>query len=127
MDKSDQYIDRVSHLPPAPTVATELLGLFGDANRDLDRIVELISHDPSLTAEVLKRCNSAALSGPEPASDMFEVVTRLGFYEVYRVVAALVGSRSMSLGKDKGSLDVGSLWRHSVVAGVVAETLARRV
>ena len=35
MDKSDQYIDRVSHLPPAPTIATELLGLFSDANRDM--------------------------------------------------------------------------------------------
>ena len=126
MDKSDQYINRVSHLPPAPTIATELLGLFGDADRDLDRIVELISHDPSLTAEVLKRCNSASFSGAEAASDMFEAVTRLGFYEVYSVVAAVVGARTMSLGKDKGGLDVGSLWRHTVVTAVVAETLARR-
>jgi len=126
MDKSDQYIDRVSHLPPAPTIATELLGLFGDADRDLDRIVELISHDPSLTAEVLKRCNSASLGGAEAASDMFEAVTRLGFYEVYSVVAAVVGARTMSLGKNKGGLDVGSLWRHTVVTAVVAETLARR-
>ena len=109
MDKSDEFIDRVSHLPPAPTVATELLGLFGNADRDLDRIVELISHDPSLTAEVLKRCNSAALGGTEAASDMFEAVTRLGFYEVYRVVAAVVGARTMSLGKGKGGVDVGSL------------------
>jgi putative nucleotidyltransferase with HDIG domain len=92
----------------------------------LDRIVELISHDPSLTAEVLKRCNSASFSGAEAASDMFEAVTRLGFYEVYSVVAAVVGARTMSLGKDKGGLDVGSLWRHTVVTAVVAETLARR-
>src|SRR6185295_7116319 len=72
-------------------------------------------------------CNSAALSGAEPASDMFEAVTRLGFYEVYCVVAAVVGARTMSLGKGKGDVDVGSLWRHSVVTAVVAETLARRV
>lgn len=127
MDKSDQYIDRVPHLPPAPTVATELLGLFSDPNRDIDRIVELISHDPSLTVQVLKQCNSAFFSGAQPASDMFEAVTRLGFYEVYCLVAALVGAQAMSLGKAKGGLDVGSLWRHSVVAAVAADTLARRV
>lgn len=127
MDKADQYIDRVTDLPPAPTVATELLGLFGDPNRDIDRIVELISHDPSLTVEVLKRCNSASFGGTEAASDMFEAVTRLGFYEVYCVVAALVGARAMSLGKGKESLDVGRLWRHSVVTAVAAATLARRV
>ena len=53
MDIADQYIDRVADLPPAPTVATELLGLFGGPNHDIDRIVELIGHDPSLTVDVL--------------------------------------------------------------------------
>ena len=127
MDKADQYIDRVTDLPPAPTVATELLGLFGDPNHDIDRVVELIGHDQSLTVDVLRRCNSASFRGDEPASDMFEAVTRLGFYEVYCVVAALVGARAMSLGKNKGGLDAGSLWRHSVVTAVAAATLARRV
>ena len=76
---ADQYIDRVTDLPPAPTVAAELLGLFGDPNQDIDRIVELIGHDPSLTVDILRRCNSALFRGDEPASDMFEAVTRLGF------------------------------------------------
>jgi putative nucleotidyltransferase with HDIG domain len=125
MDRLNQYIDRVSNLPPAPTVATELLRLFGDEQCDIDRVVELISLDPSLTAEVLKRCNSAYLSGAEPASDMFEAVTKLGFYEVYCVVVALVGARTMSLAKTATGLDVSRLWRHSVVTAVAAETLAR--
>jgi putative nucleotidyltransferase with HDIG domain len=126
-DKSDHYIDRVTHLPPAPTVATELLGLFNDPDRDIDRIIELISHDPSLTIEVLKRCNSAALSGEVIAADMFEAVTRLGFYEVYCVVAGTVGARAMSIGKAQGGLDAVGLWRHSVTTAVAAATLAKRV
>ena len=127
MNIADQYIDQVTDLPPAPTVATELLGLFGDPNHDIDRIVELIGHDQSLTVDVLRRCNSASFRGDEPTSDMFEAVMRLGFYEVYCVVAALVGARAMALGKTKGGLDVISLWRHSVVTAVAAATLARRV
>ena len=127
MDDADRYIDRVKHLPPAPTVATELLGMFGDPNRDIDRIVELITHDPSLTAEVLRRCNSAFFSAAEPASDMFEAVMRLGFYEVYCVVTAAVGARAMAMAKNQAGLDVGALWRHSVTTAVASATLARRV
>ena len=51
MKEIDQYLDRVKHLPPAPLVAMQLLDLFSDPDRDIDRIVELVSNDPALTAE----------------------------------------------------------------------------
>jgi putative nucleotidyltransferase with HDIG domain len=127
MDSADRLIDRVQHLPPAPTVVTELLKLFGDPNRNVDRIVELIGYDPSLTAEVLKRCNSAFFRGAEPATDIFESVTRLGFFEVYSVVTTLVGARNLALARNQNALDAGALWRHSVTTAVAASTLARRV
>lgn len=127
IEKSDEYIDRLPHLPPAPTIATKLLGMFSDPNRDIDVIVELITHDPSLTVEVLKRCNSGLLGRNRPVSDMFEAVTRLGFYEVYCVVAALVGARAMAVGSGTGGVDTAALWRHSVTAAVAAEIIARQV
>jgi putative nucleotidyltransferase with HDIG domain len=127
MDKADQYIEKVSDLPPAPTIAVELLGLFSDPDHDIDRVVELISLDPALTVALLKRCNSAAFSGSETATDMFEAVIRLGLYEVQCVVATLVGARAMSLGKAKGGVDAGNLWRHSVVTAVAAAALAKRL
>jgi putative nucleotidyltransferase with HDIG domain len=126
MSKADEYIERVADLPPAPGIAVQLLGLFDDLDYDIDQVVELISHDPGLTVAVLKRCNSASFSGSEAILDMFEAVTRLGFYEVHCVVAALVGARVMSLGKTEGKVDTSSLWRHSVVTAVAAAALAKR-
>jgi putative nucleotidyltransferase with HDIG domain len=125
MEQADRFIDRVPHLAPVPTIATELLELFNEPDRDLDRIVQLISHDPSLTAEVLRRCNSAYFAGAQPASDMFEAVARLGFYEVYCVVVSLVGSRTLALARPEGGLDIARLWRHSVATAVAAAVLAR--
>ncbi len=122
---TDRYLDRIDSLPPVPTVAIQLLDQFNDPDRDLDRIVQLISHDPSLTAETLKRCNSGALVGAEPASDMFEAVCRLGLFEVYSIVVGLVASRTMKP-NDKCKLDSLRLWRHSVTTAVICATLARR-
>jgi putative nucleotidyltransferase with HDIG domain len=123
MDPIDELIAKVPNLPPAPTVAVELLGLFKDPDRDIDRVVNLIGHDPSLTAAVLKRCGSAAHGGKLP-TDVFEAVNRLGFYEVYCLVASVVGSRSMAMAKNSGGLDVGRLWTHAVMTAVAAGAVA---
>ncbi|MBI3877507.1 MAG: HDOD domain-containing protein [Verrucomicrobia bacterium] len=124
MDKADQYIDAVAHLPPSPTLVVELLVLFKEPDRDVDRVVELVSHDPSLTAEILKRCNSALLAGRGRAADIFEAVSRLGFYEVYCVVVAVFGASTRAMPGVAEGVDVGALWRHSVTAAAAASTLA---
>ena len=82
--------------PPADTLAAlQLLDLFRDPDRDIDRIVEFISRDPSLTAETLKRCNNALYWGSERITDVFEAVSRLGFYELYGIIAASMASRTL--------------------------------
>ncbi len=127
MDKADQYLNRLQHLPPAPTVAVQLLDLLADPNQRVDRFVELVRHDPALTAKIMQRCNRACFSTTEPASDMFEVVLRLGFYEVYCVVATALGSDLMSLGQAHTDPNLTRLWRHSVMTAVAAGELAKRV
>ena len=124
MELIDRYLEKVEQLPPAPVVAVELLNLFSDPDRDIDRIVELIKHDPSLTAEALKRCN---LGFMEPAADMFEAVSRLGLYEIYSIVLGLLASRTMKEVRTQYSHDANRLWRHTVVTAVICSILAKRV
>ncbi len=123
----DSYLDKVENLPPAPTVAIQLLDLFSNPDRDIDRIVNLISHDPSLTAETLQRCNRGCLTGAEPPEDMFEAVSRLGLYEIYSIVVSLMASRTMKQVRAKYSWDANRLWQHTVVTAVISSALAKRV
>ncbi len=127
LTEADRYLNQITTLPPAPTVAIELLGLFDDPNIDIDPIIDLIRQDPSLSASVIKICNSPYFRGAEPSRDIFEAITQLGFYEVYRVVAALLGARTMSSWQIKGGLNINDLWRHSVAVAIAAGKLARRV
>jgi putative nucleotidyltransferase with HDIG domain len=127
MDRIDQYLSRVDHLPPAPTLVVELLDLFKQPDRDLDRVVELIAHDPSLTAEVLKLCNSAFFGGDDPVDDMFTAVMRVGFFEVYRLVVGVFGANAIGRASAAGGPLAVQMWQHSVTAAVAAETLAERI
>jgi putative nucleotidyltransferase with HDIG domain len=126
MNSLDRYLDRVQNLPPAPTVAIQLLDLFSNPDRDIDRIVQLIRHDPSLTAAALKRCNSCAFLGAEPVVDLFVAVSRLGLNELYCIVATLIASRMMMQVPAKDIAAATRLWRHAVCTAVNSATLAER-
>lgn len=126
MSKADSYAAKVKRLQPMPLVVTQLLRSFSDPDHDLDETVQLIRVDPSLTAEVLRRANSVAFSGGNPATDVFEAVSRIGMYEAYCAVTLLTGSRAMSIGNANGGIPPTELWRHSVIAGVAAGQVATR-
>lgn len=103
----------------------QLLELFNEPDRDIDRIVQLVSVDAALTAETLKRCNSVQFAGSAPVDGMFEAVTRLGFYEIYCLVTGLITSRTMQpvLARYR---EVGEhYWEHTVATAVIAGVLAR--
>lgn len=124
-DELDQYIDAVDHLPAAPVVMIKLIALFREADRDVDEVVKLLSHDPSLTAEMLRRCNGLYFGGEETVVDIFDAIMRLGFYEVYRTAVAMFSLKTLSLGKECGGINVEELWRHSAATAVLAGRLAR--
>src|ERR1044071_3014471 len=84
----DEFLDQVEGLPPAPHILVKLLRALDEPDTDVSRIVDLISFDPALTANVLKMCNSAAFAAAEPIKDIEEAVGRLGLQPIFRLVAA---------------------------------------
>jgi putative nucleotidyltransferase with HDIG domain len=125
MQELDDYINRVKSLPPAPRILPELLALLRKEDVDADRVVNLIAFDPAITAAVLRLCNSAVFAGAEPATDLQEAVTRLGFRQVYQLVAAVSGSRVIAAVPAGCGVNGGELWQHSVTAAVAAQLIAQ--
>ncbi|MEW6156930.1 MAG: HDOD domain-containing protein, partial [Verrucomicrobiota bacterium] len=125
MQELDSYINNARNLPPAPRILPRLLLLLGQPNIDTGLVVNLLMHDPGLTANVLKLCNSAYFGSATPAETLEEAIQRLGFREVYRLVAALSGARALSASQKGYGLEAGQLWKHSVTAALAAQLLAR--
>ncbi|HTH48879.1 MAG TPA: HDOD domain-containing protein, partial [Candidatus Limnocylindria bacterium] len=53
-----------------------------------------------------------------------QAITRLGFQQIFQLVAAICGGRTITPKQPGYGLDTGELWRHSVVAAVAAQVIA---
>lgn len=124
MIHADKYLKSVTNLPPVPTVVNELLTLFKDEDHDIQDVVTVVANEPSLTAQILKICNSAYFAGQEPIGDIFEALTRLGFYEAYCVVVGSFGSSVKSLAGVREGIDIERFWTHSVTTAAAASEIA---
>lgn len=125
MQTIDSYIDRIQHLPPAPQLLPPLLRLLREPDTDMGRVIRLITHDPSLTTNVLRLANSAVFGCGRRVETLDEAVGRLGFETLYRMVVAVCGSRMLGPSQKGYGLDPGQLWQHSVTAAVAAQGVAR--
>jgi putative nucleotidyltransferase with HDIG domain len=127
MQELDDYINRVQHLPPAPKILPQLLSLLSRDDIEASWVVDLMMYDPSLTAGALQLCNSAVFAGANPATDLHEAVSRLGFGRAYQLVAAISGARALSPAQKGYGIDQGELWKHSVTAAVAGQLMAREL
>ena len=124
MEELDAFIDQVKQLPPAPHTLAKLLTVLGDPDIDTSNVVELITHEPALTTNVLRRCNSACFAGSQPVGDVGEAVNRLGFNQIFRIVAVILGAGAFSSSQASYGFGKGELWRHSVAAALAAQNIA---
>lgn len=120
----DTYIEGINHLPPTPTLMIQLIELFRQPETDVDEIVTLLSRDPALSVEVLRRCNSAWFAQDTPVMDINEAVFRMGFYEIYQMTVSLSGMRALTPKENVPGFSAETLQRHSNIAAIAAGALA---
>lgn len=125
MQELDEFLDRAEQLPPAPQTMFQLLQLLNDPDVDTSKVVELISYDPALTADILQACNTAYFAPGDRVVNVAEAVVRLGFQEVYRIVAGICVGRLASPLQPGWGVDSARLWRHSAAAAVAAQLVAK--
>ena len=128
MITQEQLISRLKAktLPSLPLTVVALGEAVQDDRCTVDRILGILSKDPSLSATLLRLANSALYSGGGSVMDLRTAVLRLGFDAV-----ANLGTGAAVIKTLKGGthLDALKLWQHSVAVGLTAKgvsVLARR-
>ena len=120
----DNYIEGIKHLPPTPTLMIQLIELFRKPNTEVDEIVALLSRDPALSVEVLRRCNSVYFAQDTPVMDINEAVFRMGFYEIYQMTVSMYGMQVLTPGEKVPGFSAEVLQRHSNITAIAAGALA---
>ena len=126
MDKIDQLLEGVEKLPPAPKLLPQLMQALSDMDCDMGSVVDMITFDPALTARLLQMCNSAYFGLARRVESVSEAVSRLGFHEVYHVVAIMSGEKFLRPAHSIG-LDPERLWKHAVITAFAARFVARGI
>lgn len=126
MIKIDKIILKIQQLKPVPAVVHKVLEMVQNQDVDRDQIVELVSYEPAITANLLKACNSAFMGLSVKVDSVHQAVSMLGEQRIVELVLTQNLSKNM-MGSQKGyHLDKGELWRQSVATAMVARTLAER-
>lgn len=101
---------------------------LNNPNVDAERLAQVVSAEPLLSAKLVRLANSAALNpGGRPVGDVKSAVMRVGFAAV-RTLAVSVAMEQLLASKDLEAWfdKARDIWLHSVDVAAVAWVLARR-
>lgn len=73
-----KLVASIKSLPSPPKVYMQLNALLSNVNADSQKIAEIITQDPALTAKVLQFSNSSALNKGKPLNNIPDAITKVG-------------------------------------------------
>ncbi len=123
MKRTREILEKVDAVPPFPAVVHKVLALLQDPMVSAERLVEAVRFDQSITAHVLRVCNSALHGGTRKVSSLKDALVRIGNRELVRVVLSAGGSDVLRKEVPGYGLEGGALWRHSVLCALLCESL----
>ncbi len=119
-------VGALDELPMAPKVLPRLKRLLSDANSTMHEIAMLIRLDPAIAARVIQVANSTYYSKGARCFTVFEAVNRVGYDQVYELVAYAVASQVLVRPLEVYGIEADDLWKSSVSCALAAELLAER-
>ena len=126
MTRIKKILKKVDQLQPLPTIVGKILALADDPDLGLNELVHLVKHEPAITANLLRTCNSAGMGLSVKIDSVQQAVTMLGSQKVVELVLAQNLGNNLQRAQKGYRLAKGDLWKQSVASAMVARTLAER-
>lgn len=108
-----------------PEVCLQVQDMADDPLCAIADLGQVVSHDPALTAVLLKLVNSAYYGFPSRVETASRAISLIGIQALRSLVLSVSVAEVFSRVPPE-QMDMVSFWRHSVFCGLVARRLARR-
>jgi HD-like signal output (HDOD) protein len=121
------HLGKIEQMPSIPVVVAPLLRYLEQPLEQLDiqKVVDLLSQDKSLTAQALHMANSPLFGRWQQIDSLKGAVVALGFQRLREIVVSCSFLKLLPLGE--GQLDPIVFWEHSLGCALVCRHFARKV
>lgn len=126
MKTVDRILRSIQNIPAFPITAQRVAGIMSNPDYSVSQVVNVIKYDPSITANILKICNSAYF-GVRRISTLHEAVVFLGQENILRAIQVSGVSRFFKRSAPGYGVNAQDLWKHSVGVALMTQILSRKI
>lgn len=112
-------------IEPLPASISRLMSLVSSADYDAADIVDVITHDPALAADVLIRANSVMSASRSVIGDLKQAAARIGANAIVEIAMRRTMQSRLSGEVAAYGLGPNDLWRHAVTASVAGDVIRK--
>jgi len=120
-------LEETEDLPVLPQLYAQALRIASDPEGDIIRLQEILQHDPSLTAHILKIANSAYYGFPNRIESLRTGIVMLGTLEIIRLLTAASALAAFPRQHLSSDFDPIHFWYHSAAVGEASAFLRRKL
>jgi putative nucleotidyltransferase with HDIG domain len=121
-----QRIEKGIETPSVPLVLTRIIQILDDDNASSRELEQLILHDPSLTARILRLANSAFYAFRAEVKTISHAIMLLGLNLVKSLAIGINIFESFNRGMKSEVAQISKLWMHSFATALVVQEIWQR-
>ena len=114
-----------SDLPTLPVVINKIISVASDNRSTIDELGEVIAYDQAMTAKLLQLSNSIYYSQKSQVETIQRAITVIGFDEIIGIALGMAVLTSFKNASEM-SLNISSLWMHSIGVATTSTEIASR-
>jgi HD-like signal output (HDOD) protein len=117
-------LSTIEYLGAPPDLSGRLLAKIKEERSSIDDVAELVSCSPTITASLLKLCNSAYFNRGTPIDSVSRSIVHLGLDTVVRFVYAMEMMGFFRGGKDVPGFHDALFWKSGLAGALLAQEIA---
>ena len=126
MKQVNDIINKIDTIPPMPRVINRILQIAADPEGTIADLATIVKHDLTLTANLLKICNSAYYGFRVHVDSIDHAVNLLGINKIVELSVICGVENTLSNAQRGYGLKRGELWQCSVASALLAKSFTEQ-
>lgn len=119
-----QILNSIEHIGSPEKISLKILQKTSNPDYSIDDVSEIISKDPTISAQILKIANSVHFSRLEPVKTIKQAVIKLGLSNIKSILFSIEMFGIFKGTSSSKGFNEKDFWKHSVAGAIIASKYA---